>query len=154
MAKISNMIEEFLKDLIEESRDGNIEIQRNHIAKDFDCSPSQINYVLRTRFSLKEGYRIISYRGGGGYVRIEKMVLDREHLVNELLKEIGDEISKGKAFSILDFLEEYKVCSERESKMLQTILEDHTLSIPVEKKNRLRAQILKLAIGVLSEKEG
>lgn len=68
MAQLSDSIEQFIKDLMEEDRQ--IDLKRNELAQHFGCAPSQINYVLATRFSIDHGYVIESRRGGGGYVRI------------------------------------------------------------------------------------
>ena len=68
MAQLSDSIEQFIKNLMEEDRQ--IDLKRNELAQHFGCAPSQINYVLATRFSIDHGYVIESRRGGGGYVRI------------------------------------------------------------------------------------
>ena len=70
MATMTDIIEKFIKDLMEE--DNSIQIQRNELANLFSCAPSQINYVLTTRFTIDRGYYIESKKGGGGYVQIEK----------------------------------------------------------------------------------
>ncbi len=69
MASVSDVIEKFFKELLEQNQGKTIQIQRNEVAKYFDCSPSQINYVLMTRFSVQHGYYIESQRGGGGYIK-------------------------------------------------------------------------------------
>lgn len=69
MATMTDIIEKFIKDLMEE--DNSIQIQRNELANLFSCAPSQINYVLTTRFTIDRGYYIESKKGGGGYVQIE-----------------------------------------------------------------------------------
>ena len=71
MAQLSDSIEQFIKELM--SDDAHIELRRNELAQHFGCAPSQINYVLATRFSVDHGYIIESRRGGGGYVRIVRM---------------------------------------------------------------------------------
>ena len=69
--KLSNIIEEFIKEMLEESRE--IELQRNELANRFNCVPSQITYVISTRFSPERGYSVESRRGGGGYIRISRV---------------------------------------------------------------------------------
>ena len=76
MARLSDVIEEFIKSLLKES-EGQLELQRNELADFFECAPSQINYVLATRFTLNHGYYIESRRGGGGYIRIVRLDVDR-----------------------------------------------------------------------------
>lgn len=70
MAKMSDLIEMFIKELLEDNSSDMIEIQRNELASYFKCAPSQINYVLTTRFSMDKGYLIESQRGGGGSIKI------------------------------------------------------------------------------------
>ena len=72
MAKISNSIEDFLLAMLKEA-EGSLEIQRSLLAERFDCAPSQINYVLTTRFTPYKGYYVESRRGGGGFIRITKV---------------------------------------------------------------------------------
>ena len=86
MARLSDMIEEFIKALLEESN-GQLELQRNELADYFECAPSQINYVLATRFSLDRGYYIESRRGGGGYIRIIRLDMDNNDYIMYLLRE-------------------------------------------------------------------
>ena len=69
--RISDIIEEFIKDLFEDT--DNIEIQRNELAEHFNCVPSQINYVISTRFKPSQGYYVESKRGGGGYIKNKKI---------------------------------------------------------------------------------
>ena len=71
MAQLSDSIEHFIKELM--SGGTQVDLRRNELAQHFGCAPSQINYVLATRFSLDHGYIIESRRGGGGYVRIVRM---------------------------------------------------------------------------------
>lgn len=73
MAGISDIIEKFLKEMLDNSENGIIEIGRNDLASRFSCAPSQINYVLTTRFSSTKGYYIESRRGGSGYIRISTL---------------------------------------------------------------------------------
>ena len=78
MARLSDIIEEFLKELME-GMDGAIEIQRNELANRFRCVPSQINYVIDTRFTTEKGYYVESRRGGGGYIKIKRIIFDNEN---------------------------------------------------------------------------
>src|SRR5690554_5485877 len=86
MARLSDIIEEFLKTLLTES-EGELELQRNDLASYFECAPSQINYVLATRFTLNHGYYIESRRGGGGYIRITRLDLEKDDYLLQLLTE-------------------------------------------------------------------
>ena len=143
MSRVSDIIEIFIKELLEEADDCAIEIQRNELANYFNCAPSQINYVLTTRFSLDKGYLIESRRGGGGHIKIIKMDMDRNRYIQHLLNEIGDSISQMKATSIINTLQERKLISEREGLILRVATSDQSLSIPINIKNRVRANLLK-----------
>ena len=85
MARLSDMIEDFINALLNES-DGQLELQRNELADYFECAPSQINYVLATRFSVDRGYYIESRRGGGGYIRIIRLDIDDDDYMMYLLR--------------------------------------------------------------------
>ena len=92
MAQLSNEIEKFIKDLMED--DSQVELKRNELAQHFGCAPSQINYVLATRFTIDHGYVIESRRGGGGYVRIVRMRQESgRNLLQELLARCEEEIT-------------------------------------------------------------
>lgn len=141
MAKLSNSIEEFLIDLIEEEN-GMLEIQRSHIAEKFNCAPSQINYVLTTRFTPYKGYYVESRRGGGGYIRIVRVEFKNDISVNKIFNdEIGDSITKDKADQILNELLKLNYISKREAEIIKVTLSDRSLSC--ENKNETRANILK-----------
>ena len=95
MPGLSNMIERFIKSMIEMAEDSTIEIQRNELAERFDCAPSQINYVLTTRFTPYKGYYIESRRGGGGYIKIIKVGIDENEDINTIIVDIiGESITK------------------------------------------------------------
>ena len=77
---ISDIIEKFLIDMIG-TTDGSIEIQRNELANHFNCVPSQINYVITTRFNTERGYEVESRRGGGGYIKIRKVMINKSSYI-------------------------------------------------------------------------
>ena len=153
MKNISNVIEGYLKALLEESIQDYIEIQRNELATLFNCVPSQINYVLNTRFSAGRGYIVESRRGGGGYIRIVKLPLDqRVHLVLEIRKLIGEEISHNDATGLIKRLREEALLSSREEALMLAAVDNNVLRISPPVSDRLRALLLKSMIsGVLRE---
>ena len=86
MRNISDIIEQYLKQVIDLSNNNVIEIKRNEIADRFECVPSQINYVINTRFTLERGFVVESKRGGGGYIRIIKVKLhDDIDIIDQML---------------------------------------------------------------------
>ncbi|MCC3236816.1 CtsR family transcriptional regulator, partial [Pediococcus acidilactici] len=102
---ISDIIERYLKEILADSEE--VEIRRSEIADQFDVVPSQINYVIKTRFTIQNGYLVESKRGGGGYIRIEKVkLLDDIDVLDSLIRVIGDSINERDAISILSSLYE------------------------------------------------
>ena len=142
---LSDIIEGFIKELLEANNFRAVEIQRNILAQQFDCSPSQINYVLTTRFNNNKGYIVESRRGGGGYIRIFRvqsaMVGELERILND---SIGDSITLNKAFDLLHALSDRGVISLRELKIMQSVLGDRALSnVSYDERYRIRAVLLK-----------
>ncbi|MCQ1530978.1 CtsR family transcriptional regulator [Lutispora saccharofermentans] len=144
MARISDIIEEFINQLIREA-EGTVEIGRNELADYFNCAPSQINYVLTTRFTTERGYYIESRRGGGGCIKISKIDIDNQgYLKNILSKEIGDNLNKERAFGFVDFMQREGFLSERESNIIKAAVDDSNMPmIPKSVRNIIRAAILK-----------
>lgn len=149
MSKVSDIIELFIKELLDGNINKTIEIQRNELANYFKCAPSQINYVLATRFSIDKGYIIESQRGGGGCIKIIKMEIDKEMYIAEMIREIGDSISNLKAQQLIQLLLEKKLITERESKIMISAISDRSIQSPLNIKNEIRANILKSMLLVL-----
>lgn len=150
MPGLSNIIENFIKELLKDAENGIIEIQRNEMAEHFECSPSQINYVLSTRFTPYKGYYIESRRGGGGYIKIIKVGIEsNEDINNIIVNTIGDSITKNKAYHIIDGLLEENLISKREGDIIKVAIGDRTLSGSNEDRNILRANILKNILLIL-----
>jgi transcriptional regulator CtsR len=146
LARLSDVIEEFIKSLLKES-EGQLELQRNELADFFECAPSQINYVLATRFTLNHGYYIESRRGGGGYIRIVRLDVDRNDYLHYLLTEgIGNRISEQKAMQIIDRMKEQEYISEKAAYLLKAAISDKAIGIPANLKDNIRANILKSLI--------
>lgn len=142
---LSDIIEEFIKELLEANNHRSVEIQRNTLAQQFDCSPSQINYVLTTRFNNDRGYIVESRRGGGGYIRIFKVKTSMEDELERILNDsIGDNITLNKAMDILYALFTRQVISQRELKIMQSVLSNRALNnVNYDDRNKLRADLLK-----------
>lgn len=142
---LSDIIEGFIKELFEANNYRAVEIQRNILAQQFDCSPSQINYVLTTRFNNDRGYIVESRRGGGGYIRIFKVRSSMEDELEKILNEsIGGSITLNKALDMLHILSDREVISRRELKIMQNILSDRALcNVNYDDRNRIRADLLK-----------
>jgi len=145
MARLSDIIESFIKELMNDDDKQFVEIQRNELANTFKCAPSQINYVLETRFTIDRGYIIESKRGGGGYIKIYKASLPKEW-VYEIIENIGNSLSEGKAKNYIDALLEHKFITEREAAIMKSVLNDRILPLNQEEKNVLKAILLKSMI--------
>lgn len=142
MAQLSDAIEHFIKELMEE--DKQIEVKRNELAQHFGCAPSQINYVLATRFSVYHGYIIESRRGGGGYVRIVRMTQGaNDNMLETLLKRVGTSIDEESANAIIACLHERKLITRREALLMRSAVAKNALQLPVSAKDVLRASVLR-----------
>lgn len=149
MAKLSNAIEEFIKNLLRKTEDQTLEIKRNELADYFDCAPSQINYVLSTRFSIHKGYYIESRRGGGGYIRITKISIDEDDLLHTIFRIIGNSISQSKAEDVIKRLIEEDVISDREGEIMKAAVNKKNFNLSVPARDRIRANVLKAMIASL-----
>ncbi|WP_019227726.1 CtsR family transcriptional regulator [Sedimentibacter sp. B4] len=153
MSNLSDIIEGFIKELMEANNQRAVEIQRNILAQQFDCSPSQINYVLTTRFNNDRGYIVESRRGGGGYIRIFKVRSTIEEDLHNLLNEsIGDSVTLNKALDLIYALLDRGIINIREQKIMQSTISDRALnSVSYDERNKLRADLLKEMILVSAE---
>lgn len=147
MSRISDLIEKFINELIEEQQ-GAIEIQRNEMANFFNCAPSQINYVLTTRFTSDRGYLIESRRGGGGFIKIVKINMDEnDYLLKMLAERIGDSVNKEGAFELLEILYKKNLIDLRTKNIIKVAVDDNTLNkISKPLRNNIRAEILKATV--------
>lgn len=144
MGKITVTIEAFIKDRIEETDNGVLEIGRNDLADKFGCAPSQINYVLSTRFTPYKGYYIESRRGGGGYIKIIKVSMEDEWFGDLIVETIGDKITKNKAYTIIDTFLDKEMIDKRGANLMKAAIEDTALGkIAIDDRNYIRADILK-----------
>lgn len=149
MVRISDMIETFIKDMINKDQEKKILIQRNELANKFSCAPSQINYVLTSRFTYAKGYVIESKRGGGGFIVIKKINYDNnQEKLNIINNSIGKSITYNNALAIIEDLKENSFITEKEEEIIKVTLNERTLSSS-EYKNILRANILKGILAVV-----
>ncbi len=141
-SNISNVIEEFIKSIFGD--DEQVQLSRNDLANYFSVAPSQINYVLTTRFGTDKGYVIESRRGGGGYVTIIKLSSNPDELLPQIIKEVDElpELTYQKACNILERLVREDVIDEKESNLIKSAISDKALAVPL-KANGLRKNIFK-----------
>ena len=151
MHNMSDIIEQYIKHLFEESNKDVVEIQRANIAQRFDCVPSQLNYVIKTRFTNEHGYEIESKRGGGGYIRITKVeTKDTNGYIDHLLQIIGDSISQQQAHYVIEGLLDNQYITLREAKMMLAVIDRDTLRMEVVARDIVRANILKQLLPVIN----
>ncbi|PJI08807.1 MULTISPECIES: CtsR family transcriptional regulator [Clostridium] len=148
--RLSDIIEEFLKEMIAENSENELEIQRNELANHFSCAPSQINYVLTTRFTTDKGYYIESRRGGGGCIKIRRVQYnEKKPFVSSIVDRIGDSITYDSGCKIVDALLDMDVLTDREGNIIKACINDRTLLDTGDKRNEVRAEILKSALIIL-----
>ena len=149
MARLSDVIEQFIKEMIKENSESELQIQRNELANLFSCAPSQINYVLTTRFTTDKGYYIESKRGGGGCILIRRVdYVEHKSLAEYINEKIGDSITYDSGVQIIDSLLESNKITQREALLMKVAINDRTL-VQGDNRNRLRADILKSLIMVV-----
>lgn len=144
MRNISDIIEQYLKNILHESPEGTVEIQRNDLADQFSCVPSQINYVISTRFTLEKGYVVESKRGGGGYIRIQRFELPQHVALYAHLKAtIGSDIDQNSAEGLIYQLEEARFLSKREACLMRAAVSRECLTVNLPYRDEIRAKIMK-----------
>ena len=149
MNTLSNQIEEYLKKLLSNSKDGILEIKRSDLAEIFMCVPSQINYVLSTRFSPNQGYMVESRRGGGGFVRIIKLSMDNETNLTAMLETAGQrKVSRQVGEKLVDRLLEEDFLTSREGMIIKSMINDKLLGSD-ENADALRGDMLNAVLLLL-----
>ena len=139
---MSDIIEKLLLDMLRES-DGSVEIQRNNLAGELNCVPSQINYVIQTRFTPERGYIIESRRGGGGGVRIRTVKTDSATYPMHIVNAVGSKLSYRTAAVFVQNLLDYECITPREAHIILGAVNDKILPFPSDARDRVRAGIFK-----------
>lgn len=141
--KMSDLVAQYISRMLDES-DGNAEIQRNELASLLGCVPSQINYVITSRFTPEQGYIVESRRGGGGYIRITRVTTDRRVAIMHIINSIGDKISSAAAQTILSNMAAQDMISHYDDVLISSALSDKAYStVPQSQRDALRASIMK-----------
>jgi transcriptional regulator CtsR len=153
MRNISDIIEEHLKLIIEKSNQDYIVIQRSELADKFQCVPSQINYVINTRFTLEKGYLVESKRGGGGFIRIKKVKLgSNQQVLQTVLELIEQSVTQASAEDIIDRLMETGIATAREGRLMKAVIQRSVLTFNIQIRDQLRANLLKAMLMALMYK--
>lgn len=147
MSTLANEIERYLKKMLDISREGFLEIKRNDLAEMFMCVPSQINYVLETRFTNNQGYHVESRRGGGGFIKIVKLsVKHDEDLLILVNSTVGKMISQQSGEGLITRLEEEGFLTKREGTLVKSIIDTNTLVLDFPDRDLIRARILRAVL--------
>ena len=142
---MSDLIESYLKNVLLSNE--TVEIRRSEIADQFNCVPSQINYVINTRFTIQQGYVVESKRGGGGYIRIMKVnLVDEMDVLNTLGDLIPPQLSVRGATHLLQNLYENELISKREAQMMALMMEKDTFPVSVKNGDEIRSNMMKKLI--------
>lgn len=143
MRNISDIIEEYLKNKIETKGENVIEIKRNEIANQFKCVPSQINYVINTRFTIEKGYIVESKRGGGGYIRIIRVQHQSEsEMIDDIIGMINPVVTQQMAIDILNRLLEDEIVTDREARMMAAVVNREVLALQLPLRDEMRSRLL------------
>jgi transcriptional regulator CtsR len=153
MRNASDIIEQYIKNILMQSPDGVIEIQRNELADQFQCVPSQINYVISTRFTLEKGYIVESKRGGGGYIRIQKVQLSKQGIILDyILRAISTHIDQTASEGLVYQLEEGGFINRREANLIKAAVCRDVLAIKLPLRDEIRARLLRaMLLSLLSQ---
>ena len=152
MSVVSDGIEAFIRSMMKE--DDEVELRRNELAQYFGCAPSQINYVLTTRFSIERGYLVRSKRGGGGYILVQRIPYDGSDLKTCITEQIGQAISLPRARALLANLRQNQAVTARETNVMLAVL-DKLPMVSVDQQDAVRAYFLKrMMTAVLHENCG
>ena len=142
---MSDLIENYLKNVLHKNE--TVEIRRSEIADRFNCVPSQINYVINTRFTIQQGYVVESKRGGGGYIRIMKVnLVDEMDILNALSDLVPEELSAREGNHLLQNLYENKLITKREAQMMSLMMEKDTFPSNIKNAAEIRSNMMKKLI--------
>ena len=154
MSVLSDTIEQFIKAMLSDDNDS-VELKRNELAQYFSCAPSQINYVIKTRFNINQGYHTESRRGGGGYIRIMRVnSCDEDYLMHLVQESIGGEITQRQAVIIIESLCDQEIITRQTAEVMRAAVQDKAMMVPINFKDIIRAGILKSMITTILIKCG
>lgn len=142
--KMSDIITSTIIRMLEESEYNTAEIQRNELAALVGCVPSQINYVLSSRFTPEHGYVIESRRGGGGYIRITRVSMDRSSALMHIINSVGSELDSSTARILIENSRQAELISKEAAGLMQAAISGTVMhEVPPVLKDRVRAAVVK-----------
>lgn len=141
--RMSDLVAKYILEMLEE-QDGSAEIRRNELAGSLGCVPSQINYVITSRFTPEQGYIVESRRGGGGYIRISRVKMDRGTALMHIINSVGNNLDKATAEAMLHNMLGRQILDLSSAKIIAAALSDRTLThIDQELRDIVRADLFK-----------
>ena len=141
--RMSDLVAQYILEMLDE-QDGSAEIQRNELAGNLGCVPSQINYVITSRFTPEQGYIVESRRGGGGYIRISRVKMDKGTALMHIINSVGDSLDKSAAEVMLRNMLQRRLLEMSAAKLIAAALSDRTLrQVEQDKRDALRADLFK-----------
>ena len=147
--KLSDVIADFINSMLSDGDE--VELQRSELAGRFNCAPSQINYVIETRFSPERGFYVESRRGGGGYIRIVRANVPASQIVMHAINGVGDSIDQPTAEAFIRNLYQAGAIGQESGRLLLALMGDKALAAaPQELRPQLRASLLKTALVALA----
>lgn len=147
--RMSDLVAQTILEMLD-THNGDAQIQRNELASALGCVPSQINYVITSRFTPEQGYIVESRRGGGGYIRITRVQMGEQNLIMHLVNSIGSTLDKAAAEVMLKNLFARSVIDQQTAQLIGAALSDRSLSAaPQEIRDSLRADLFKNMLIIL-----
>ena len=141
--RMSDLVTQYIKNILEQ-QDGEAEIKRNELATTLGCVPSQINYVITSRFTPEQGYIVESRRGGGGYIRITRINTTRGGAIMHIVNSIGTALDKATAEIMLDNMHTRGIIDARTAKLMAAAVGERAyLSVPQQYRDSIRATVFK-----------
>lgn len=141
--RMSDIVAQYILEMLDE-RDGNAEIQRNELASNLGCVPSQINYVITSRFTPEQGYIVESRRGGGGYIRITRINTGKSTAVMHIVNSIGKRMDKVTAEIMIKNMHQRSIINEDTAALMMAAMSERAyLDVPQQYRDYLRASIFK-----------
>lgn len=139
---LSNIIEQYIQEVFNDTE--SVELKRSELAIKFNCVPSQINYVISTRFIPELGFHVESRRGGGGYIKISRIDLSKSEYISDVLCKIGNNLSQNVVDIYLNDFIRYNIVDEKIGNLFRVVLSDKSLNkINTVDRNYVRADIFK-----------
>ena len=141
--RMSDLVAQYITQMLDE-QNGSAEIQRNELAGNLGCVPSQINYVITSRFTPEQGYIVESRRGGGGYIRISRVKMDGGTAMMHIINSVGSTLDKATAEVMLNNMLQRNMLRLQSAKLIAAALSDRTLSqVEQDKRDTVRADLFK-----------